>query len=636
MSTRRSTPRLRLAHVLRRLLLIASASLALPSAAFAQGTFAAVCDALAALKGFDLGSDAVSSIIDVAPSCSLITREDLYYHGSAPISGAVSDLFVLPVVTNGAYFCGLTEADGTASDSTFAALGSFGVKSRFNVTRQDPLKGRVEGERVGQIFLFGASATLERQDFVLETLQEDGRREVGGYLRLRAADSDWDWTPPKLRVVVPAGPGAFEGSILFELHGRSSYKRTRNNRIATIVGSNRPKGAVRSPFDFDEWLACLNRPQAGCTTTFNPADPGGPSGDLCLATRDCGPSRFTPFGKYLRDVNTNRCSGLCDQLSDGVLPYSGAFGGAGGVPTSYIYMDPFRNWFHLGRTGHARKGNRRYRVADVDSYPSSSETLEPVAKLDASNFASLEDNATLWGRLILEAGYNVADLFELETKVTTALAVRDGIAIRQNERGDIDAGASGDLVSVSTAVDSESALNIGVDVTVAFREPFFGQKIRHTQRFPNLVNKDREPAPSVGSDLSYRKENPSSMFSYEVDGRLLPDAEGSRIQCQFASERPPRRSSTPISHPGPFLKEVTKRAIDAIHPCDIRFCVNGQRHTCEWDARNKRIVCQDPVPGCGTLCEDGFYLCGPDNKFITGTFTRFDRNEDEGADRCER
>ena len=542
------------------LLLIAFVVGLCPHPARAQGR--TLCEALELLDGFDMADGPTGVFFDSLPRCSSSEARRLYYHGSAPIEGTLSDLKVLPFVTQGAYLCGIADAHDTRSRATFGALGTFGVESHFRVTRRDPSQGRLEAQRLGKIFLFGVSATLERQDMAWTVPGELQSGQFGGYVELRVDQGSWDWNPAAISFPLATPAGAVVVTLDLELHGRTPRDSMENNLIAA---------AIARPFRFDQWTSCL-ADEPGC----------GPDG-LCLEV--CGPSRPVPYIKYAFDHALNACPGACGSLTDGMLPYFGAFGGASGSNGAYIYMSPFRSWIHLGRTGDSTD-----RVPPAESFEAPPE--EPVASLNLDRFSSLGSHATTWGRLDLEVTYEAA-IASITLGTTTTLAVRDGFAVRQRDTPlGFDFGSTSGLkeIHLQTAIDSQAAIDIDARITVDVDLPAFDPP-EVTFHLPNLVQRTLTPGETTATKLSYFIDAPephSELHRYEIRGLPESDPEQARLDCQFDEAAPTRRPPTSVSNPGVFLKNVAERAIHAIHPCHVHYCAGGDSTTATGARRPNR------------------------------------------------
>jgi hypothetical protein len=558
---------------------ILTAALALPAPAHAQSAGQAVCTALDALRSFNMGVPGGPALFRQFPVCTATTSSARYYVGSAPAARGPTDilpLIALPFVTTGAYLCGVADSHDTRASSS--AAGALGIESRFNVTER---RGNtVRGERVGRISLFGASAVLERQDFSLTTAVENVPGNFGNYVDMTSQGiASWDWAPDRLSIPIPAGPGTLTVGLKLELHGRSPSE-VRGNQQLTATPASR--------FRYDEWERCINGP-ATCT--------------ILGCSRPCDP-RFEAVKKF-KDDRANACPGLCDSLTDNRLPYLGAFGGASGFSANYISFQPFTNWFHLGRPGR-----------DPDQVFD-----QPVADLNTDNFESLKNHATTWGRFDLDAKYSAA-IASIDVKTKTILAVRDGFAIRQNEFVILDS-SSGPHALVKTSVDTEAAVDVDATVTVDIDllpvdpPPF-------TLELPNII-KSNPPDPGVVGTLIEYPARPSSVLrTYSVRGVAKPDPDAARLQCQL-SPTPVTRTATPISNVGEFLRNAARNSVDAIHPCDVRYCAGGREFVCGWSSTDRKLVCRPPTSGC-KVCINSMQLCGANGAAIPGTRVNFGSN----------
>lgn len=581
--------------------LVALASLGVPALSHAQGTTSTICDALKLLKDYNMADGALGVFFANLPSCSTTSPSGLYYHGSAPMDGTLTDLALLPVVTSGAYFCGIADAHGASASSTFSTLGKFGVESTFKVTQRDSKTASLRAERVGKLFLFGAGATLEKQELILSTPGEKASAQFGGYLRVQSKGVTWDWDPDRLRFpIATVGAGTIMIGVDLELHGRTPFVTMGNNLLVDQPGA---------PYRYDGWQSCLSA-NTGCGPQF------------CAPS--CGPSRPVPYEKYKKD-HSGTCTGACSSLSDSMLPYHGAFGGASGGNANYIYMTPFRNWFHLGHTGPS------------GALPAFSDgfvpiAAEPVARLNTDDFASLARNATTWGKLKVDASWDAA-LAKITLGTTTTLAVRDGFAVRQlNHPQLFDLGTqSRDDITFQTAIDAEAAFDVDakVIVDISLPAPFDPPPIEVP--IDNIVHENPPPRGRVATEIVYGAEtesqNPHSKFeSYSVLGQPKADPDAARIQCQFDPAAPISRPPTPLSNPGAFLKEVAKNSIDALHPCNVSYCAMGNQYQCAWNSSTKQLACT-ATPGC-TNCSHELDICDATGKVIRSK-VRWDHNVEE-------
>lgn len=561
--------------------ILAAAALALPASAHAQSAGQAVCAALDVLKSFNLGLPNAPAIFRQFPTCTATSSSSRYYVGSAPGATNPNDLLplvALPFVTTGSYLCGVADSHNTVASSSVGALG---IESRFNVTERSG--NTVKGERVGRISLFGASAVLERQDFSLSTPIENGQGHFGNYIDVTSSGiSSWDWDPDRLSIPIPAGPGTINVGLDVELHGRSPND-VRGNQQLTATPASR--------FRYDEWDRCINGPPT-CTQV----------GNIQLCSRPCDP-QFAPVDKFRLD-RFNSCPGLCDNLADGRLPYLGVFGGASGFSANYINFQPFINWFHLGRPGN-----------DVSSQVFD----QPAANINTDNFASLASNATTWGRFNVDVGYS-AGAASVDLKTTTILAVRDGFAIRQkNFLPGSDLGSTPPQhVLVKTSVDAESAVDVDAQVRITL--PIVGPL---DFNLPNIIKSDRPSATVAGAVIDYPATPTTGLRTYTVQGVAKPQPDQARLQCQL-TPTPVTRSATPISNPGEFLRNAARNSVDAIHPCNVRYCSSGRNYVCTWNAATKKLDCPSTA-GCNT-CSNFMQLCSANGAVIPGSNVVFGSN----------
>ena len=330
-----------------------------------------VCSTLKSVASF-LFNGAVFNLDQL--ECGNDTFTNTYFNGSEALANNLTDLDILPFVQQGAYFCGIADADGAHADAVLGGLGGFGVQSDFNVTERNAQAAHVKARRTGSLVLFGVPAKLEAQDitFDLPVEKTSNNSMYGGYMTVNGDGAVWNF---KGRVQFPIG------NVLITLapavHTRSPTQTMSNGGIKFVhtpppgvTMANFPN-QLDSGFFFSNWV--------GCGTLSN----------LC-------PVSHVDQATFIQE-HTATCPADVASLTDHVLPYSGPWGGASCKTQNFIFFDMLDNWFHFGRPNGSVVSSVR-----GPTEPSNNITVTAPASDTDPNF---ENNATMWTSLEIGANY---------------------------------------------------------------------------------------------------------------------------------------------------------------------------------------------------------------------------------------
>lgn len=546
-----------------------------------------------ALDNFHVAVPAVST------NCTLKQTKNLYYNGSLSPTGGLADLASRPFVTSAAYYCAVKDSHGAKNSAgvVSTSFGGFGMSTRLQITRNEPTPTMVvEGQRIGGITLFGASADLDVQEFQLlfpsemrpagqitavhtgtgQTYFQNVTKQQGLYMQALSDSAEWGIGG---RVPIPTPiPGLTIGITPSLQHDSAKLGSTplfdslNNNLVSSTVTNTTQLNAPNPAYKYDTLFAA----QQNCLKSCVP-------GILCV----CQPY---PTSKEVLEHERTCSGGTCNygNTTDGILPYDGPFGGA---TQTMLYHDNLLNWLHFGHPGAGG-------IAGEPKYD-----LTKDGKGQTSAFG-----------LTIDAKYDIG-VASVSVGVNTTVGLRSGFAIRQNRVP----GAGGEFNTdgqVQTALDSQSS--VGINASVSVELPIFGS---FSQSFTLLKPTGTSGAKeTVASSVRYADDDATSRFlSYTTTVTGAKDPNTAFTQCLQSAP-----AATPVkpADPAPFLTNVGNAAIKQIHPCRVTTC-NAQNvvQQCDWNVSTNSFTCQS----LGMTCSDCFRysasLCDETNTVLTNPDT---------------
>jgi hypothetical protein len=342
--------------------------------------------------------------------------------------------------------------------------------------------------------------------------------------------------------------------------------------------------------------------------------------------------------KFVAD-HQRGCAGNCSSLSDGVLPYAGAYGGASGVNADYMYADPMTNWFSLGRA--RPRTLTTWLRTDV---PNAQFRTQVPFDIDTNaSTSTLKTQANAGGQLKVGASYDTG-LVKSNVSLITTFAFRDGFSVQQQRETLVfDLGTPQvDQVRVWTDMDAESAIDVDLVATIDLNLPLFDPP-PITITANDLVKKEWANHPAqLPAELIYDAaidhSGHTALTSYKVNGV----AKSSPDQQRFACLQSAATTFTPgnVTSADDFVKKVAKNSVTGVHPCDFTFCQGGKTYTHKWNLAKNNFDPATSVIGC-KVCDDILALCDGSNQpimqdvpFFNGTIsvpvqTVLDSNLDE-------
>jgi hypothetical protein len=518
-----------------------------------------------------LGGDAIG--IDTL-RCKPDKVDNLYFNGASKLAGNLTDLSILPYVTGGAYYCAMADADASSVDGTLdSALGRFGVSSQFDVTNRDPANTHVAGRRTGTFWLFGAGAKLAVQDIDITVPAETvGSSWWGGYLGVKASGYTWDFGA---HVTFPVGPAPAVMVTLTPAFSARGPTRTDTNdsvRLSPVTSYN----TLDPRYFYDAWAAC------------------GSSG--------CAANPFVNATEFQFD-HLAACPANVASLTDHILPFANAHGGASCASQNFIYVDTLHNWFQFGRpSGDLADGEPDH-------------TLQNTT--DSSNY-------TFYAGLGVDVKFDVG-IVKIDLNTQINLVGRDGFALRQRHERNPDANQGKGVERIWTQLNAQSRADATIKATVAVGGWLPPVTVTIPISLGDTGNIQAVRAPlNVQSDLTelnYTDAEHTALSLYNVKGVSKPNPDSARFACLNA----PAAQKAPVApdEPGAFLKNVATNAVDAIHPCSVTTCEPDGLHQVNytWNSTQKRLNASSiRSTGCTSCVALDMRLCDASgNQLPAGT-----------------
>ena len=499
-------------------------------------------DALGAIGG---------SSVNVTPYCDDNSINNTHFNGSGQINQTLNDLFVLPYVTNGAYFCGVADSDGVTAKGTLdSGLGRFGLDSRFTVLRRDPSAQVLNTQRIGTFYLFGAPVDIEVQDidWTFKSEQTPDKKWWGGYMTVNSRSKDWGIDGS---VRFPVGP--IMVTVRPSLHSKGPTLTQTNNAIKFASGGTASAtNQLAAAYKYDAWLACVTF-GVGCPNNLVPRS--------AVSTSD------------LIANHAAACPADVASTTDGILPYKNPYGGAACKTQNWIFLDTLHNWFQFGRPT-AGPGEPRHWLDNTDR-----------SNLDTGN-------ATMWANLGIEAAFD-AGIAKISLDTNVSLAARDGFTVRQVH----DMASDGSVENVDFATELSAQSRAALTIKAMIELTGWLPPISYTFTIP-LGERNQT---STGTVARYDDRDHTQFSSYKVKGQAVANPDQARLQC-MTSTTPVTKPAPPAGQPAAFLKNVAAKAVDAIHPCLVKICAdNVHQVEYKWDSAQKKLVVDKTLTGC-TIC----------------------------------
>ncbi len=502
-------------------------------------------------------------------NCSADSVTNLYYHGAETLTNTLEDLFIMPYVTDGAYLCGIADADGATVDGTLNALGGFGVRSQFNVITRNPAQGHVAGRRVGSVVLFGVPAKLLVQDIDLTAPVELGTNSTpnfwGGYLKLASTGINWNFD---MSVTIPIG--AIQVTIHPQFHSLGPTRNASNDGIS--FAPNNGNNQLAAAYQYNNWLACVQNPTT-CPQPRSDVD----NGTLMLE-------------------HLVSCPGDITNLSDGFLPFYSPWGGAGCASQSFIFIDVLNNWFHFGRP------------SGVSLLPG--EPNNVITSTTDTN--TLQNSATFWAGLDVQTAFNI-DILSVSLDVNTTLASRDGFAVRQAHTLPSELGQFGEPVNVTTDLNAQSMAKVDIDTTIALTG-LLGPTHVHFSLGPwDTGNRESSTAPNAAiTNLGYTNVSSTNQYTslneYQVKGVNKTNPDSARLACMTTA--PTTATAVAPDDPAGYLKNVATAAINSVHPCNVQTCTDASHETdYAWNSSTHALVRSTTHNPCTICFETKMNMC---------------------------
>jgi hypothetical protein len=509
-----------------------------------------LCSIVNTLKGGSFGGFSLDA------GCSTASYDDLYYFGSTShhftLTGGEQTGPRTPEAMADALFCVLGSSEGPTADALQpTSVGRFGYSTSFHVTSRDPVQRHVAGQRVASVYLFGAPFVLEAQDFdasfptEAESSSLPGFGSTGYYMNVKSSSTNW-WVK---------GSGSVPGTPLTVSAGFSQsdpFRALQNNAIS-LRDTDPMASTVPSSYLWDN--------------VFN-------SGGMFHLTP-------TPAEVASHNADLNWSDADYRNLTDGRLPYDGAYGGATGT---YAFLDPSNAYYRLG-------------------YPGASATLAnggPASPELTLGFALSFD--------IIQLGLN------LDVKL------RSGFELDQGQDGGVDREQT-KRGTVATAIDAESNTSLKGELILHDPTGWFDPLLDET--FNVIDPLELGPAHTPLASAEYDLSNGFPFSSYQsASSGAAADPQAAIQSCLAA----PPASAPPVTPDNP--KHIMQRAEDLagqwLYPCNVQMCRHDTSSlwTCTWNAQTKKLDCADTHQPCSNACFAQADLCDTTGNVYHPTVTK--------------
>jgi hypothetical protein len=518
--------------------------------------------------------------ISATASCGADKIDNTYYNGAELTSGTLGDLSLLPYVTTGAYYCALADSHGAQVDGKLSSW--FGVESRVDVTSATPATAGTNGEakiiarRTGTMVLFGVRMKLETQNitwwFPREFDPSTTPPWLGQYMRVRSQGNSWLLNAS---LTIPIGP-VIKVTIAPSFRSGVGARTQTNNAI--FFSPERSSNRLSPDYYYATWDTCRQDPN-------------------CLKPRSLENTN-TLFFEHLQSCLPN-----VRDFSDGLLPYYGPYGGAGGAgcyfsgaPHDFIYLDTLKNWFKFGKpsadpiaTGLGlAPGEPDHRITTTDIS-------------DDAHAAETMKNSSLVTNLKTTADIKIPNIVNAIIDANVTLAGRDGFAVRQSHTFDPDRTAGDHFATVWTDLNAQSKSELKLRVRLNFPifplipdiDVPFTIGLGDNFNVEPLVNGRRVVPTSIDywdNAPSLRPNEPKGFRSYFVSGQAKPNPDQARLDC-FLRAQPVTRTAPNPDNPADKIIELATGAADYIHPCNVRICQDSIiEQDYQWDFNKKTLI----------------------------------------------
>lgn len=552
----------------------------------------ALCKLADAVPSFDIGSFSMDD-----PTCLFDNwGEELMYLGS----GGPGD-YAQTIAT--ATYCAIADTGTKTASAVFSTpVGEFGTRSTLRAFARNNQARHIETEHTGSVVVFGVTVPLQynttawdfptedqpaqkakaERDTTVFSVDENGKlvakhvytpytqklRAQTGYYARRVEQNLSKWTI--------GGNGSFViGPVPIEIDVKLKSEEgsnTWNN------GMFSPSPARYAKYSYvDKFNLCVEK----CTRAGEPFCEIACAGDSGVPTAD------QISGHELL------CAGGCTgdyfaDLSDGILPYTGASGGARG---KILYWDPITNF-----TEHGFPGTPPVHGTGEEAYGLLN---EPIAK------------STEFG-LDITARYD-AGIASIAVGTSLDFDTRAGAALRSSSNNGID--GSKEQATVGMQLDAETAINLKAWLKLHI---------------------DLGLLPDLDFYLDY------DLIDRTGNGhRVAPTVTATNIQWNVnrsGANNAPTAACTAFQTPGTdtanpptksgwdFIEEVAEANINQLHPCNVKVCtpsspdsMTGTLTEWNWNKKKQQLTPKpsgSPVGRSCNVCDSTAAMCNAAGEVI--------------------
>ncbi len=528
------------------------------------------------------------------PQCELEENKRTYYFGS----GGPGD-YSSTVST--ATYCAIADTGSKTASAVFNVLGGFGSRSVFRTYERNNQTRHVAAEHLGEVTVFGLSVPLQYTQSVWDFSSEF---QPGGQ-SLPAAEK----TSQRVQLVDPAMFVTKDipyTQVSTAQTGHYGKLNGWNLHHWGIGGSGWfMAGPVKIDIDMDiksdEPLDYYDNARfAPGSADWAGYDLAQAKFDACMRT--CNPNQLLTCSALCggfpstaqRQGHELSCAGGCgddyfSNTSDGVLPYTGPYGG---TRANIIYGDPIDNFWQMGfpgTPGLASFGETQYTL------------LTKGPKFGRSFYFGLG----------IKAGYDLS-IAAIEVGTDLTFETRTGAALRSRliRDGDL-GGASGDRGEVYMDVDAETAVNLNawLHLHVPLPWPLEDFDFRASYDILDRGGNGHKLRSVAGAKVSWSAKHEGT--------NNAPTAACTAFTTPVAADPQP-----PATKMVDFVHQVGEKSIEQLHPCNVKVCVPnsasselGKFTYYTWDSANRKLVAQPSQVSC-SRCDSTAALCDAQNNVM--------------------
>jgi hypothetical protein len=525
-----------------------------------------LCDVVNAVPSVDLGSFKIKD-----PECSGGSDPRSYYFGS----GGPGD-YASTIAT--ATFCALADASTRSAKATFSSkVGAFGAKSQVIAHSRNNQTRHIETEHLGKVVAFGVEIPLQfaeaTWDFPTEHQPKQklpAERADGSTYKQSVPKQDGyymmtdGWTLKHWSVggkgTIPIGP--VDVYLNLDVQSDNKLKHYANGRFS------RPPAWA----DYSDMVADAQECRETCTS----------SGPISCEFLCGGPSAEQIKGHELLCGDDGCNASYFNDLTDGVLPYSGPFGGTRG---DIFFGDPLPNYWQTG-------------------FPA----WGALTGLDEPKYSVLSpDGKSFDFYLDIKAGYEIGSVATITVGTTLDFETRTGMSLRNEllENRDLGAG-SVDRGRVRLDLDAETAINLNAYLDLKI--PLLFTTVEFHADY-DIIDK------SGNGHVEGHERVSKIEWSAEHEGaNNAPTAE-----CTAFETPEPARVHPPVSGVAGFMYDLAAASVDNMHPCKVEICVpsspnstTGKITKYKWVDSTRKLVVDTRTSTSCNVCDSKASLCNVD------------------------